>query len=106
MAAGILTALVIVLSQVFFFQAAEYSTKEVKTEKQDPASADDHAYFLSVPVTSILSTSHISLNVDFTFIVDVLFQPAQESDTQTQTPLALGKFFQTLFKVIIAPNAP
>jgi hypothetical protein len=102
-AIGLLTAAIIVCTQVFYYQAADFSKKDVKTEQEE---SSDHSLYLSAPSNSILSTSHVELNNEFTFVFEVLLNAEQNEGNHAPLPLALGKLFQTLFNVIIAPNAP
>jgi len=103
--AGLATALVIVFSQLFYFQAATYCQKKADTQQQDQKNTGNEAH-ISIPSSSISSVSHIEINQDLSFVSEILFDCEHNSvATIVAAPLA-NRFFQTLFRFIIAPNAP
>ncbi|HEY8938418.1 MAG TPA: hypothetical protein VIM65_24530 [Cyclobacteriaceae bacterium] len=102
---GLITALVVIFSQVFFFEAARYSKKEVKTEKQEKQkNADDSC--ISLPSFSQPTSAHVEINTKPFCLFEILFEENEQPEVSQSVPLSLGKFFQTLFRVIISPNAP
>jgi len=103
--AGLATALLIVFSQLFYFQAATYCQKKADTEHQNQKETGNETY-ISIPSSSISSVSHIEINQDLSFVLETLFDNEENSEvTVVVTPLA-SRLFQTLFRFIIAPNAP
>lgn len=103
--AGIATALVIVFSQLFYFQAATYCQKKVETEQQSKQKEAGHEAYISIPSNTISSVSHIQISEGLTFVMETLFE-AEETETTTETPTLVSGLLQTLFRFIIAPNAP
>jgi hypothetical protein len=105
---GILTASVIVLSQLFWFQAATLTKKVVQTEqKSDAAKEATEEAQISLPSSSSLpSTNTVVVEHDFTFIHEILFEKETSPEVSKSVLQTAGKFFQTLFRVIISPNAP
>lgn len=105
MIAGILSMAVIVLTQSFY-EPTETSFKKVKTEKNKDQSQQGDQVFVSAP-------SDLA-NHGTTQIVDNHSSPVAEKanhTTESNPAVVLIKktairFFQTLFRVIIAPNAP
>jgi len=104
--AGIATAGVIVFSQLFYFQAANYCQEKVDTEQQDQKKKDGTETHISIPSSSISSSSHIELTHDLSFILEALFQSESKEEEVTSISLPVNRFFQTLFRFIISPNAP
>jgi hypothetical protein len=104
---GIVTALVVVLSQIFWFQASGFSKKIADTEQKAGAkkSGNEEAH-ISLPSSSLPSTGTVVVGHDFSFIHDILFETKSTCKSCKTVVAATGKFFQTLFSVIIAPNAP
>jgi len=102
--AGILTALVVVISQLFYFQTTAHSKKEVKTEQQQSEDSGDEAY-ITLPSSTLPSSVHIELEQSFCLLV--IFSEEEEVEDQTInfTP-PVSQFFQTLLGAIISPNAP
>lgn len=104
---GILTALVIVLSQLFWFQAATLTKKVAETEQQSdaPKKATQEAH-ISLPSSSLPSSNTVVVEHDFSFIHEILFERENSPEVSKSVLQTAGKFFQTLFRAIISPNAP
>ena len=103
--AGITTAGVIIFSQLFYFQAANYCQEKAETEQQDQKK-DGTETHISIPSSSISSSSHIELSHELSFIVEALFQSESKEEEVTRITVPVNRFFQTLFRFIISPNAP
>jgi flagellar basal body-associated protein FliL len=102
---GIITALVVVFTQLFWFQAADFSRKSAKTEQQADASTETEAH-ISLPSTSLTTPNTIQVEQDFSFIHEILFEKESEKKPAQTLVSVAGKFFHTLFRAIISPNAP
>jgi hypothetical protein len=102
--AGIATALVIVFSQLFYFQAANYCQKKAEAEQHDQKTG--HESYISIPSSTISSTSHLEIHQDLSFVLGILFELKSEKEESTEVVLPVDRFFQTLFRFIISPNAP
>lgn len=103
--AGIATAMVIIFSQLFYFQAATYCQEKVDTEQHDQKAGATESY-ISIPSSTISSTSHIEINQDLNFVIEILFEREHDEENITTVSLSVNRFFQTLFTFIISPNAP
>lgn len=104
---GILTALVIVLSQLFWFQAATFTKKVAETEqKSDADKTNEGADYISIPSSSMPTTNTVVVEHDFTFLHEILFEKETSPEVSKSVLQTAGKFFQTLFRAIISPNAP
>ncbi len=105
--AGVATAAVIVFSQLFYFQAATYCQEKAETEQHDQKkNKDANESYISIPSSTISSTSHIEINQDLSFVLEILFEREPEEETITNVSFPASRFFQTLFRFIISPNAP
>ena len=106
--AGIATAGVIVFSQLFYFQAANYcQAKKAATEQEEQKQKEDGTEaHISIPSSSISTSSHIELTHDLSFILEALFESESKEEEVTNISLPVNRFFQTLFRFIISPNAP
>jgi hypothetical protein len=107
-----LTAGVIVFSQLFYFQAATYCQEKAQTqqkEKESPVKngteTSSHLAFISIPSNTITSVSTIQLGDGLSFVQEVLCEP-QENQPVAEAPPLVNGFFYTLFRFIIASNAP
>lgn len=104
---GVITAFVMVFSQVFYFQPSSFAKKEIKTEKQEKQQDDKNDSYISLPSFSQPTSSvHVELDQKPLCLFEIFFGKGTEENSEHDIPLSLGKFFQTLFRVIIAPNAP
>jgi len=102
---GIATASVIVFSQLFYFQAANYCQEKAETEQHDQKT-DAPERYISIPSSTITSTSHIEINQDLSFVIEILFKKETDEESNHTISLPVNKFFHTLFRFIISPNAP
>jgi len=105
--AGIATAAVIIFSQLFYFQAANYCQEKAETEQHDhDQKKDGTESYISIPSSSISSSSHIEITQDLSFVLEILFERESKEEEVTKISLPVNRFFQTLFRFIISPNAP
>lgn len=107
---GVITALVVVFSQLFCFQdfsatSQSDSTEQSATaEKESGNNTENYITQLSSPSTS---SSSIVVEQEFSFIHDITQQVKEVREELVSTLVVhTGKFFQTLFSAIISPNAP
>lgn len=106
---GILTAFVVVFSQLFLYQGAELCKKEKQeTEAEQPASGatEDQGTFISLPTNSVFPSLHKEVSHEAIFLFEIFFNEEEQSFYVPDVAPALGKYFQTLFHIIISPNAP
>lgn len=111
LAAGIATACLVVFSQLFYFQAATYCQKEVETQHQkqlpvkETGKEKGQEAYVSIPSNTIASVSNIQMSEGLLFILETLLEPKEEQAI-AEVPLLTNRLFQTLFRFIIATNAP
>jgi hypothetical protein len=103
---GIITALVLVVSQVFFFTGTDYNKKEQKTENhsEEPSSGQDVRFIVASSAAS--ASIQTQIHHEIIFLFEILFVEDEPYSRTTDIPLSLGKYFRTLFHIIISPNAP
>jgi hypothetical protein len=107
LAVGLLTALAIVVSQLFYFQAATHAKvkKETKTEQQEQQNGDDT--YVSLPSTSSLPSSpHVELQQETFCLFEIILEDKESATHSADFGTPINQFFQTLFGAIISPNAP
>src|SRR5687768_9142509 len=98
---GVLTALVVVCSQLFFFQTARYVKKEIKTEKHEKQQDSDDLN-VTLPSFSQPSSAHVEANQESCCLFQILFEKSKGEDHSDQLSFSFSKLFKTLFRVIIA----
>ena len=107
MIVGVLTALVVVFSQLFLYQGADFCKKEeIRTEKQNQESSEDQETFISLPSSTILSSFHKEVSHEAAVLFEISFNEEKPLFCSPEVAFSLGKYFHTLFHIIISPNAP
>jgi len=103
---GLATALVIIVSQLFYFAAPQHTKKDVQTEQQQNQS-DDAGSFITLPSSTLPSTTtHVEFQQESFCLFEILFEEGEVTETAFDFKLPVGKLFLTLFQTIISPNAP
>lgn len=107
---GIITAVVVVFSQLFCFQDFSIDAKSDSTEQgtnaenESDKTTENYITQLSSPSTT---SSSIVVEQDFSFIQDIKQQVKEVKQELVSTlVIRTSKLFQTLFSAIISPNAP
>lgn len=109
---GSLLAMVIICSQLFHYNVSAYSKNDLKSSKKELTSGQQESdqsseeTVISLPSFSLPFPIHASHNFDGYCLFEILFEASEESSTSFETPLHPEKLFITLFRFIIAPNAP
>jgi hypothetical protein len=100
---GCLLAVVIVCSQVYSAQ----SKISVTVEHNDDSSADDSkSASFSMASFSLPTPVNVQINLDPHCLFEIVFEHVKEEVPHTSLPSVEEKLMVTLFRVIIAPNAP
>jgi hypothetical protein len=104
---GAFLALVIVLVQLFHFQAGHKadSGKRAKTEQKENQAGNEASYNVLTSF-SLPSPAYLELDTDLFCLFEIGFEQAGDKPQDTDVPHYCSKFLQTLFRVIISPNAP
>jgi len=101
---GILTAVAIVISQLFYFHAPAEIKKEIKQEQQEKPSGDEA--FLTQPSTTVTSSAHVEPLQENFCLFEIILENEDNADRSSDFGLPIHSFFQTLFGTLISPNAP
>lgn len=102
---GAFLALAIVFSQLFHYQVSEHSKNETRREQSEKKSGEE-AYYSVISSFSIPAPACIELDVDSFCLFEISFEKAADADVLQEVSHYTSKFFATLFRVIISPNAP
>jgi hypothetical protein len=101
---GLATALVLVLSPLFCFQPYPHKA-QVKTEQQEEKQAEKLATVISLPAPQTQQVSSQTAS-DFALIEEIIQQTKTKTERVKNTLVTTGKFFNTVFRFLISPNAP
>lgn len=102
---GAITAAVVVFTQLFLYEGPSSVPEEIKTEKTAEKSSGDQV-LLAGPSDTVLSSFHAGIHHEPVFLFEIFFDLQDNTDWTPEIPVSLGKYFLTLFHIIISPNAP
>lgn len=94
--------MVIVCSQVYSAQSKSSCTEQ----SEDPSSSDSQSASISMASFSLPSPVNVQINLDPHCLFEIVFENVKEEVPHTSLPSIEEKLLITLFRVIIAPNAP
>lgn len=103
MLTGVLTVLVILLSQTVCRQN-EAGTEKAKTEQH--GDQDHQETFVTAPSEAVTSSPIAEVNEQTPSLLEELVRDERESEAIELNAPLLTSFIKTLFRVIISPNAP
>jgi hypothetical protein len=103
---GLITAAVLVVSQLCCYQQNDFNKKEQKTEESGTVPTHDGENIFIVAANSTISSIQTQIHQEIIFLFEILFLDNEQQSWTTEVPIALGKYFRTLFHIIISPNAP
>jgi len=102
---GSLLALAIAFSQ-FLTPELLSSGDSAKTEQTQDKSTEENGTFISLPSFSLPVPVHLQSNLDAYCLFEILFED-QSDDAPIEDEVSFfDRFFETMFQVIISPNAP
>jgi hypothetical protein len=102
MIAGILSVVVIVLTQSFY-QPSESLQKKSKTEQADQNSKE---VFINAPSDMVPHGNTVAVSEHSPSLAEKISSTTEPKKTSIVVKKVFVTFFKTLFRVIIAPNAP
>ena len=104
-AVGIIVALAVIASQLFYPSHQSLQKKETKTEQSEQENSESQLY-LSVPSSTVPSSAHVELNPNVFFLFEILFEEKRTESPQFNVAIPVSQCFRTLFGLAISPNAP
>jgi hypothetical protein len=102
---GSVLALAIVFSQ-YLTALSVSETQKAKTEQAGTTSGDEKASYISLPSFSIPAPVSVQVNLDACCLFEIFFEEDIDENYVAEDISYVDKFFQTMFRVIISPNAP
>lgn len=100
---GIVAAIVVLLSQSFYFDYL-VSTEKITAEVADEG--EDEPEILSISKIALTSAVQHSITHALHFIADIYFDNSGEERVEVDQKVNFNTYFNTLFRLIISPNAP
>lgn len=102
---GSILALAIVFSQ-FITPECVASNEKVKTEQTDRNAGDETGHYISLPSFSLPAPVHVQVNLNPYCLFEIHFEENIDENHVEDNLLFSDRFFVTMFRVIISPNAP
>lgn len=102
---GSILALAIAFSQYLTPESVS-SKDEVKTEQASKDAGSDSGSFISLPSFSIPAPVNVESNLDAYCLFEILFEVNIDENYVQEDVSYADRFFETMFRVIISPNAP
>ena len=102
---GSILALAITFSQYLTPECIS-SIEEVKTEQTEKGSGEQKSAVISLPSFSIPAPVNVQANLDPYCLFEIFFEEDVDENYVEDDESYLDRFFQTMFRVIISPNAP
>ena len=90
------------------YLALEYppSTEKVKTEQTENSQENEATSYISLPSFSLPSPVHLQSNLNPYCLFEIFQEEDIDENQEDENPLYSHRFFETMFRVIISPNAP
>lgn len=101
---GSILALAIAFSQ-FLTPECIASAEKAKTE-QDGGKADTEESTISLPTYSLPAPVQVQANLDVYCLFEILLEEDIDENDVAEDLFFSDRFFATMFRVIISPNAP
>ena len=102
---GSILAFAISFSQ-FYTPVCDTNASKVKTEEAENAAGDKTESHISLPSFSLPVPVHVQANLDAYCLFEILFEKDRDVDHVEEDMLYTDRLFETMFRVIISPNAP
>jgi hypothetical protein len=106
---GLIAAIVIILSQSFSLKPVQakkhqHAVTQANNEKSNESSSDTSVQ--TIAATSFPASAQLNFFQEAICLFEVIFSSKTSFSPDDSVDLPLGKFFSTIFRVIISPNAP
>lgn len=102
---GSILAFAIAFSQLFPADCSA-SSEGAKTEQTEKKAGSDTESYISLPTFSLPVPVHVQASLDAYCLFEIFFEKDIDVGHVEEDLLHTDRFFQTMFRVIISPNAP
>lgn len=82
------------------------SSEKVKTEQTQNAPEKEADSYISLPSFSLPAPVHVQVNLNPYCLFEILLEENIDENKEEESLLHTDRFFETMFRVIISPNAP
>ena len=82
------------------------SSEKAKTEQTTNLPDEETGSFISLPSFSLPAPVHLQSNLNPYCLFEIFHEEDIDENQDTGNPLSPHRFFETMFRVIISPNAP
>lgn len=102
---GSMLALAILFSQYLTPECISPDNK-TKTEQADKSAHDEGGSFISLPTFSLPAPISVQANLDACLLFEIFFEDYSDESYVEEEISYTDRLFETMFRVIISPNAP
>lgn len=102
---GIVAAVVILVSQSCYYNFLANEEAKVNTEVSDEKGEPKHDV-LTISKDAVTSVVQYTLSQALHFIAEIYLENTDEVEIDVDQEVDFNTYFKTLFRLIIAPNAP
>ena len=102
---GSILALAITFSQFLTLESAAF-TEKVKTEQSENTPEKETGSYISMPSFSLPAPVHVQVNLNPYCLFEIFFEEDIDENHVEEDMFYADRFFETMFRVIISPNAP
>jgi hypothetical protein len=102
---GSIIALAIAFSQFLRLELSA-SSEKMKTEQAENEPRNETESYISLPSFSLPAPVHVQVNLNPYCLFEIFFEEDVDENHIEEDLLHPDRFFQTMFRVIISPNAP
>ncbi|UII33398.1 hypothetical protein LVD17_06130 [Fulvivirga ulvae] len=103
---GIVAAVVILVSQSFYYDYMANAEVGVKTEIGNETTDDQQPDILTISKDAVTTVVQFTITQVLHFIAELQLANSDEIQVEFDQKVELDTFFKTLFRLIISPNAP
>ena len=105
MIVGSILAMAITFSE-FLTPQCLASTEKAKTEQTDNKTGSDTGSYISLPSFSLPAPVNVQVNLNPYCLFEIFFEKDADEQPVEEDSFYADRFFETMFRVIISPNAP
>jgi hypothetical protein len=102
---GSILACAIAFSQ-FLTKEVPISGEKAKTEQSQDSPEKETGSYISLPSFSLPAPVHVQANLNPYCLFEIFFEEDTDENQEEENLLYTDRFFETMFRVIISPNAP
>jgi hypothetical protein len=102
---GTFLALAIVFSEFLTIQNTA-SAEKANTEQSESKSGTESDTYITLPSFSLPAPVHVQVNLNPYCLFEILFEEDIDENHVEDDAFYPDRFFETMFRVIISPNAP